>query len=152
MNTDQRSEIIDLGQTGYRAANCPGVLFFTREAIADRCQREAIESGAVTAIDTRPTIRDVCAAIKADEGAAWEEYLTGNYEGDKERWPVSQSYNWLAVYVVTGGSEGLYLHVDTISGDNKRRCLIYGKTLLSNAAAFADCYESAGRIAARLQA
>ncbi len=41
------------------------------------------------------------------------------------KWPAD--YNWIACFAVTGGSEGHYVHVESITGD-KRDLLFLGKT------------------------
>lgn len=49
-------------------------------------------------------------------------------------WP---KFRWVSVYYVTGGSEGYYLHVDTIGeqdGGRDRRMMLLGKTLLKGKA------------------
>ena len=60
------------------------------------------------------------------------------------QWPANG--RWIAVFVVVGGSEGLYLHVESIDRDGKRELLIVGKTCSSSRETWAECYESAGRI------
>ncbi|MDD4934113.1 MAG: hypothetical protein PHO89_11705 [Methylacidiphilaceae bacterium] len=36
-------------------------------------------------------------------------------------------YRWIACYVVTGGNEGYYLHVDVINSEGERRMVYLGK-------------------------
>ena len=84
----------------------------------------------------------------------WDEYFTYGVSLKYEKpdtidqpWP---RHRWVSVYVVTGNSEGLYLHVDLIDRD-KREMMFLGKTCRCGAAAWAECYASAGRIAWMLQ-
>lgn len=55
-----------------------------------------------------------------------DEYfsIANKYDGPKY-WPTD--YRWIAVFAVTGGSEGHYIHVEAIS-DNRRELLFLGKT------------------------
>jgi hypothetical protein len=46
----------------------------------------------------------------------------------EERWP--RLVKWIACYVVTGASEGHYIHVDLIYHDNSRQLVFLGKTFL----------------------
>lgn len=39
------------------------------------------------------------------------------------------TYHWLAIYYVTGGSEGYWVHIDLINGDNERTLIWLAKTL-----------------------
>jgi hypothetical protein len=110
-------------------------------------------------IDTRPTMRDVLKKIAAAEGEAcglsaqsikygtvgpWDEYFHISGPDPEDKWPAD--YRWIAVFVVIGGSEGLYLHIESIDGEGKRRLLMLGKTCASNRDAWDRCYASAGRI------
>ena len=42
---------------------------------------------------------------------------------------VIPEYRWVSCYVVRGGSEGYYLHVDVINAEDQRTLLFLGKTL-----------------------
>jgi len=42
-------------------------------------------------------------------------------------WP--EKWHWIACYVVTGGSEGYYIHVDVIFSDGTREMIFLGKSL-----------------------
>lgn len=109
------------------------------------------------------TVREVLAEITRLENEAanvpeesrkwrtgpWDEYFSEGYPRD-QKWPTS--WRWVAVYVVTGGSEGTYLHIDVVSPTgasdvNERKLLILGKTCAWGEEKWRECYESAGRIA-----
>jgi hypothetical protein len=109
------------------------------------------------------TYAEVVQAINTAEGATWDDHTS--YVGDdrydkdtpytKRMWASQPSYmdGWyrVAVYCVTGGSEGIYLHID-LQGDKRNETVILGKTLKDGEAAMLNCYESAGRIALMLGA
>ncbi len=79
------------------------------------------------------------AAVGGVEYPVWDEYLSANsYEkGGKygsylhERYVdrIGESYRWIGAYVVVGGSEGMYLHVDVINGEGQLQRLLVGKSL-----------------------
>ena len=57
-----------------------------------------------------------------------DEYFSAFYEHtERKLWPLDHA--WLAVFAVTGGSEGHYIHVEAIwRDDNRRELLFLGKT------------------------
>lgn len=59
-----------------------------------------------------------------------DEYFTvgavTKYEKPNATWPTE--YKWIAVYPVTGGSEGHYVHVDIINNDGGREMVFLAKT------------------------
>lgn len=59
----------------------------------------------------------------------FEEYFSNmhryNERHTRSHWPLD--YHWIAVFAVTGGSEGHYVHVEAITGE-KRELLFLGKT------------------------
>lgn len=60
--------------------------------------------------------------------------ISGSRKTKGAEWP---KFHWVSVYYVTGGSEGFYLHVDTINsndGGNDRDTMLIGKTLLEGQA------------------
>lgn len=149
---------IDLGQVGWRVAGLDGVSFGSCERAIAYAKEHGGATGAPVLTDTRPTIRDVAKQVRAAENAAlgidskysvgpWDEYFNvPNYTlTDKdERWPAG--CRWIACFVVVGGSEGLYLHVEAIDYDGKSRLLMLGKTCSSSRETWMKCYESAARI------
>ena len=91
-------------------------------------------------------VQEVIDKIEETESHVWDEYVShGAIE--LERFP--SRFRWIAVYVVSGGSEGLYLHIDVIgTGVPRNRALvILGKTCDASPAKWKACWESAGRIA-----
>jgi len=50
-----------------------------------------------------------------------------NYENSNREFPRSR---WIACYVVTGDSEGHYIHVDSIDEEGKRKMVFLGKSLV----------------------
>ena len=155
---DQR---IDLGMTGWRHPKIEGLTFGSVDSI--KLHYPDKDPLLAKPIDTRPSIEIVFKKIIGWERdwwlanctvkeyqkygvGPWDEYFSysdmcGN-PPVTAKWP--EDYRWIAVYVVTGGSEGLYLHVDLIAGDKPRRQFFIGKSLSSR---WEDCYLSAGRIA-----
>ena len=125
--------------------------------------QEGVDPELAALVDERSTMWEVVSAIREQEGGTWDEYVEPDCEWREEngghgawreaRWPVG--YRWVAVYVVTGGSEGFYLHVDLlypalgVDRPGRRVALILGKSL---GADLQTCYESAGRIAEMLGA
>lgn len=159
----QNTQQIDLGADGWKIDAAPGFTFGSRErAIAYASENKL--TGEPVHVDTRPTIREVLTKLcelenertGASENATrygcagpWDEYFSSGVDaagsiGRDERWPAG--YYWIAVYVVVGGSEGLYLHVDAIGKDNARRNLILGKTCAGGRDTWFRCYESAAHI------
>jgi hypothetical protein len=110
--------------------------------------------------DHRSSLLDVAKWIEKTEGHVWDEYVSvGNWEeedSEKRRtalWPSEWSRRATAVFVVTGGSEGLYLHVEVIDGKTgARKLLVLGKTLNCSRERWTECWASAGRIARLLGA
>lgn len=99
------------------------------------------------------TNREVIKALKEAEGHIWDSLSL--QAPDKMSW-TSEGYDmkffegldvphWIAVYCVTGTSEGIYIHVDFIG--EKRHLKLLGKTFIGDMQA---CYESAGHIAQML--
>jgi len=142
-------ERIDLGYAGYRLSldgKDIGMIFGTEERAKQEMSRYTDNQCVISHHDTRPFISTVLERIKKAEGHVWDEYMSIDYDLRKgnEKWPEEGRTK---IYVVTGGSEGLYLHIDI--GDKN---IILGKTLLSGQEAWANCYASAGRIAWMLSA
>jgi len=52
--------------------------------------------------------------------------LANAQERSDVRWPVNS--HWIAVFPITGGSEGHYIHVEAIARDGSRQLLYLGKT------------------------
>lgn len=163
----QAAERIDFGNVGWRIGDVP--ITFGSKANAERWALDNPESLSIDPedripvhVDTRPTVRQVrtmvatmeneAAGVATDSAAfgtvgPWDEYFTVQASFDasrsNEKWPEGR---WIAVYVVPGSSEGLYLHVDAIDCEGKRTLLLLGKTCSSGRETWAKCYESAGRI------
>jgi hypothetical protein len=83
------------------------------------------------------TVADVCRRLRAvlDEENLIDEYFSVSDSPDQPFCMLLESYRWIACYVVTGGSEGHYVHVDLIGGydhdwSGKTLHLITGKTFL----------------------
>lgn len=83
-----------------------------------------------TVADVHRKLRDVL-----DNENLIDEYFSVSATADQPFSKLLESYRWIACYVVTGGSEGHYVHVDLISGydhdwSGKVLHLITGKTFL----------------------
>lgn len=158
MKTIKDTKAIDFfGDCDYRIINKygkneTGLLYMSEKRAREEMERLEIKNCTIEHRDTRPTIGAILKAIKEAEGEVWEEYLSCSYNEKgyttNDKWPCS--YRWVSVYVVTGGSEGMYLHVDIITNDNERKHIITGKTLNGNHEE--NLWLSAGRIAKMLQA
>ena len=77
------------------------------------------------------TIGDVCTAVerRLSEGLLNEFDSYGNFcypLKPTDPWP---KMHWLAIYYVTGGSEGFWVHVDVIGGEGDRKLVWLAKTL-----------------------
>jgi len=133
-----------MGSEGWRHPAF-GYIFSSQQDLKTYCKNEKIDPSAGYHEDTRPTIRQVVEKLQAEK-TVWDEYLSHAFvttkDGDK-RWPDRR----IAVYVVSGGSEGLYLHVDALYPDHTRELLIIGKTCDSRHEKWVECYQSAARIA-----
>jgi hypothetical protein len=82
------------------------------------------------------TVHEVLAEIRAAVGpdpAGAEEYLmASNWVPNEQPWPTGR----IAVFVVTGDSEGHYLHVEVLS-DPGHQLVLLGKTFHGKDAAWA---------------
>jgi len=56
------------------------------------------------------------------------DYACLGSTGDQKLDQQIARYHWCAVYAVTGGSEGHYIHVDLIRNDESRELVILAKT------------------------
>ena len=92
------------------------------------------------------TIGYVGKMLRESEGHVWDEYFS-LLERNYRNLPWPDDYWGVAVYVVTGGSEGYYLHVDILDNKGKREMIFLGKTLDSRTGNWLRCWESAARIA-----
>ena len=59
-------------------------------------------------------------------GLEYFSSVLDNHGNQEKEFPRSR---WIACYVVTGGSEGHYIHVDSIDGNDKREMVFLGKSL-----------------------
>lgn len=101
-------------------------------------------------IDTRRRLVDIAAALDKLEGRVWGEGISVSplVRDRGILFPSDWDMTRLKIYCTTGGSEGIYLHVDAVINSVDIN-LFLGKTLHASMAA---CYESAGRIAEWLNA
>ncbi|MFI5342433.1 MAG: hypothetical protein ACHQ7N_21690 [Candidatus Methylomirabilales bacterium] len=85
-----------------------------------------------THIETRPkTLRQVYEYLRTGLGTLIDEYFSICPEpappaGPDAPWPLRT--RWIAVFPVTGGSEGSYIHVEAIHQDGHRELLFLAKT------------------------
>jgi hypothetical protein len=104
--------------------------------------------------------------LEKTEGKVWDEYLSAGYVKTgrvewADKWPSDWYYARVRVFVVTGGSEGLYLHVELTdctawspASDPQKEdvLIIIGKTLNCSDEKWNACWRSAGHIARALGA
>lgn len=88
----------------------------------------------ITATDT---VADVCRKLRSvlDEEKLIDENLSVSGLPYQPFWSLLDQYRWIACYVVAGGSEGHYVHVDLVAGYDREWTgkvlhLITGKTFL----------------------
>ena len=95
-------------------------------------------------IEVRPkTLQQVYTYLRDGLGDLVDEYFSIAADSENhcaDPWP--QGYRWIAVFPVTGGSEGHYVHVERIQHDGSRDLVFLAKTFLG--------MEHAWRIARRL--
>jgi len=146
----QTVKTIDFGERDYpildaTGQNMTGVLYSSETRAIDEAERLDLTEYRIEYRDTRPTINEVCRQIAEAESETWDEYLSfsGQHDQGRDKWP--DSYRWVSVFVVTGSSEGMYLHVEVISITGERIHMITGKTL--NWGHTDNLWQSAGRIA-----
>jgi hypothetical protein len=149
------SYTIDIGDEYWRIINGNGKnetgLCYANEGRAkDEKDRLKLNDCTVEHVDTLLTVGQVFEQIEEHEGHVWSEYLSISHGGlsSAAKWP--QGYNRLMVFVVTGGSEGMYLHIDFIIKGTVTNCIL-GKTLETGKHTD-ELWLSAGRIAAALGA
>lgn len=138
--------MIDMGDHGWKHPGLEGVTYGTEQSARDDAKSGDLDPDEVFEVDTRPNVVEVKNLLAESEGHVWEEYFSVTYDPGM-RWPDGR----ICVFVVTGGCEGLYLHVEVKDGD-KCKCIILGKTLRTNADKWYECWLSAGRIARMLGA
>lgn len=82
-------------------------------------------------LDRRRTIGEVFAdlkqAMKEQKIRDDLDYFSISTSSKEEAEPFPE-FNWVSVFLVRGGNEGYYFHIEVIKGDN-RRLLYLGKTL-----------------------
>ena len=85
----------------------------------------------------REVFTEVCKQFKEKYQEVYDnmEYfdIMEKYHGKDER--PFPDFRWIAVFAVTGGSEGYYVHVETII-DEKRELIFLAKTLLDREHSF----------------
>lgn len=140
---------IDFGEHGWKHPETEGITYGSRESAVAYAKNNDLDPEKVFEIDTRPTVSEVAKQIRDDGcAAAWDECgpdplsLADRTVGSL-KWPEGR----IKVFVVTGGSEGLYLHVEV---DDK--FLIIAKTLNSSIDKWYECWMSCARIARMLGA
>lgn len=139
---------IDMGDHGWKHPDIEGILFGSKENAKNDAKRNNLDPEKVFEIDTRPTVGEVAKRIAEDEQHVWDEYFSTNqYNESEKKWPDGR----ICVFVVTGGSEGLYLHIE-VKNENKSHCMILGKTLRADTDKWYECWMSAARIAKMLGA
>jgi hypothetical protein len=78
--------------------------------------------------DQPKSITEICEycveKLKDDFGLEIDEYFDASYDQRKRVWPL---YGRIAIFAVTGGSEGHYVHVENLHNE-KHRCLMLAKT------------------------
>jgi len=129
-----RKEILRLGnlikfeEYEFRHPDCEGMSFGKREGAINYLKLNTEEEiqkelKRVKEIDTRITMGELLDKLNELEGEVWNDHIsliTFGPEpwGYKDRFPWF--YNHIAVYMVKGGSEGHYLHIDLmINGTHK---------------------------------
>jgi hypothetical protein len=148
-------EELDLGYEGYVDPDFVpgngGIIYGSLESYA---RKHDGDSSDAVHIDTRPTIKEVRDELNRRFGydwnsdsdqsnRVWQEYMhVGHEHRANDKWP--DNYRWIAVYVVQGGSEGYYLHIDVVYCEGNRELMILGKTLHCG---LEEAYESAKQIA-----
>ncbi len=151
------SSRIDLGYLGYRIKYTDGtidpIIYGSSEG-AKKCIYPEKNIEEIFLEDTRPTIGQVLEELKRCESGTWSEYLEYcpvSSIGLDEKWP--HNFRWVAVYMVPGGSEGHYLHVDLIYDsrfEHERVHLFTGKTLTDGDTSWEENGRSAIRISQML--
>jgi hypothetical protein len=143
---------LDLGDHGWRH---PDLCYYvtSKTYMKECCERDGVDPAEAYPFDTRLTVEEVIKKVREKESETWDEYISlatdFKYDANrspKEKWPSDCR---CAVYVVTGGSEGLYLHVDLVKEGGKHELMILGKSLGHS---WEECWLSAARIAAMLNA
>jgi hypothetical protein len=157
----KESTTFDWGDVGFRHDAAAGILFGSEARAMQWAAANAPDSeGKAEPVDTRPTLglfARMCREYLEGDAAGnpFDEYISlapglapGNF--------VPHGWRWLACYVVTGGSEGLYMHVEAVSSDGEgnsvHKMLLLAKCGASGPAAWAECWRSCGRLARFLQA
>jgi len=150
------SNRIETGDLRFRHPKFPGSSFGSVESVIREGKWKEIEilPEEVVREDTRMSLSQILG--KLDEEHVWDEYLhvatDYRYGENCENPPMWPACKFIEVSVVTGGSEGLYLHVMGVDYEGKRTMIFLGKTLSCGYDKWIECYLSAGRIAWRLGA
>jgi hypothetical protein len=146
---------IDLGYEAWVHPGIDGILFGSEDRCRTAVKKEGLDESLVRYEDTRPTIREVAKMLNEDEGYIWDEGGISSFpipENREAKWPEGR----IKVFVVTGGSEGLYLHVEIAVpqpyASSKQVFAIIAKTLDCSIDKWYECWMSACRIARMLGA
>jgi hypothetical protein len=155
---------VDIGEYCWKHPECTGYQFGNEQGARNWATQNQHDPNRVFLKDTLLTIGEVVEKLRELENTRlkipkenWRYYL-GPFDeyvsvrgsdckmaGDT-KWP--HRYHWITAYVVTGSSEGLYLHVDVIGEHIKggRHTLILANTCSSGRQKWFECYESAAHI------
>ena len=177
---------LDTGDERWTHPDAPGSYWTSDKAIRKAMKEEyqGLLYSKIKHTDTRLTIKkvgkiltDVESAIwRIENTAEWEDHAKYRHygpelfdcsywdEGGPHAWPGQSggaywptNYRWVFAYVVHGGSEGYWLHVDVLGTEEKENSfdrkpfhkhLLMAKSLGSE---WERCYESAARISYMLQ-
>lgn len=145
---------IDMGDHGWKHPDIKDFTFGSEKAAWNEAKRRAVDPKEVFEVDTRPEIWRVAAQLVGEE-SIWEEGGVQAYPtiDRAEKWPEGRT----KVFVVTGGSEGLYLHVEMeivkgLGEPPETKIILLAKTLEYSIFKWRECWMSAARIAWKLGA
>ena len=127
--------------------------YFTEESAISDAKAHDLDPKEIVETDTRMEIWRVAAQLE-DEERVWDEGGVSAFPtvDRSAKWPEGRT----RVFVVTGGSEGLYLHVEVEVAvpysEPKVELLLIAKTLSCGTDKWYECWLSAARIARLLGA
>ncbi len=163
---------IELGETGFRHKQIPAITFESEVYALNYATGRDLKSkpGDVSEFDTRLTVEEVFREICRREQLRASTPDEDIYDYDDLVGPIDEYFHisrdfkrndkfpanwcWIPCYLVMGGSEGIYLHVDIVlysKGEHERKSLFLGKTLNTSQEQWFKMFESAAYISAYLQ-
>jgi len=141
---------IDMGDHGWKIGPNTEIIYGDEWHARKAAMIHGANPDKIVEVGTRPEICHVAEQLNDEIGHVWDDggiQLFPTNPFDREaKWPEGR----IKVFVVTGGSEGLYLHVEVVEKEDRAhmtRLILIAKTLKCSTDKWYECWMSAARIA-----